>query len=206
MNDVNGWLYHRIRMCIWKQWKRVRTRYRNLRVMGVPKDLAWKAANSRRGYWFTTHTVAINMAMTKERLINSGFYDLATAYQSVHVNYWKRCIREPYVQCCERTAVSHRLLLDWFYSSYIYPIIPPTKASVFSVLPQEHFLLDILGVPLVGIQSIRRALVGLPLRFPQYCIEGTGRGSSHGIDDVPRMLSNAEASDTSFCVIIIQRD
>lgn len=87
MDDVNGWLYHRIRMCIWKQWKRVRTRYRNLRVMGVPKDLAWKVANSRRGYWFTTHTVAINMAMTKERLINSGFYDLATAYQSVHVNY-----------------------------------------------------------------------------------------------------------------------
>ena len=31
--------------------------------------------------------VAVNMAMTKERLINSGFYDLATAYQSVHVNY-----------------------------------------------------------------------------------------------------------------------
>ena len=87
MNDINGWLYHRIRMCIWKQWKCVRTRYRNLKVMGVPKDLAWKAANSRRGYWFTTHTVAINMAMTKERLINSGFYDLATAYQSVHVNY-----------------------------------------------------------------------------------------------------------------------
>ncbi len=23
----------------------------------------------------------------RERLINSGFYDLATAYQSVHVNY-----------------------------------------------------------------------------------------------------------------------
>ena len=50
--------------------RRVRTRYRNLRGMGVPRDLAWKAANSRRGYWFTTHTVAINMAMTKERLRN----------------------------------------------------------------------------------------------------------------------------------------
>ena len=55
--------------------------------MGVPRDIAWKAANSRRGDWFTTHTVAINMAMTKERLINSGFYDLATAYQSMHINY-----------------------------------------------------------------------------------------------------------------------
>ena len=50
--------------------------------MSVPKDFAWKAANSRCGYWFTTHTVAINMAMTKERRINSGFYDLATAYHS----------------------------------------------------------------------------------------------------------------------------
>ena len=67
--------------------KRVRTRYRNLRVMGVPQDLGWKTANSRRGYWFTTHTVVMNMAMTKERLINSGLYDLATAYQSVHINY-----------------------------------------------------------------------------------------------------------------------
>lgn len=87
IEDINGWLYHRIRMCIWKQWKKPRTKVGNLIKMGVPEDLAYQAGNSRRGYWFTTHTLAINMAMTKERLINSGFYDLATAYQSVHVNY-----------------------------------------------------------------------------------------------------------------------
>ena len=87
IEDINGWLYHRIRMCIWKQWKKPKTKIRNLLKMGVPMELAWQAGNSRRGYWFTTQTVAINMAMTKERLINSGFYDLATAYQSVHVNY-----------------------------------------------------------------------------------------------------------------------
>ena len=87
IDDINGWLYHRIRMCIWKQWKKPKTKVRNLMKMGAPKDLAWQAGNSRRGYWYTTHTVAVNMAMTKERLINSGFYDLATAYQSVHVNY-----------------------------------------------------------------------------------------------------------------------
>ena len=46
-----------------------------------------KSQGNGSSYWFTTHTVAINMAMTKERLIKSGFYDLATAYQSVHVNY-----------------------------------------------------------------------------------------------------------------------
>ena len=87
IEDINKWLYHRIRMCIWKQWKKPKTKIRNLVKMGVPLELAWKAGNSRRGYWFTTYTLAINMAMTKERLINSGFYDLATAYQSVHVNY-----------------------------------------------------------------------------------------------------------------------
>ena len=87
IEEVNKWLYHRIRMCIWKQWKKPRTKVRNLIKMGIPKDLAWQAGNSRRGYWFTTQTVAVNMAMTRERLIASGFYDLATAYQSVHVNY-----------------------------------------------------------------------------------------------------------------------
>ena len=87
IEDINKWLYHRIRMCIWKQWKKPKTKVRNLIKMGVPEDLAYQAGNSRRGHWFTTHTLAVNMAMTKERLINSGFYDLATAYQSVHINY-----------------------------------------------------------------------------------------------------------------------
>lgn len=87
IDELNSWLYHRIRMCIWKQWKKPKTRVGNLLKMGVPKDLAYQAGNSRRGYWFVTHTVAVNLAMTKEKLINSGFYDLATAYQAVHVNY-----------------------------------------------------------------------------------------------------------------------
>ena len=86
LDDINGWLYHRIRMCIWKQWKKPRTKVRNLIKLRVPEDLAHKAGNTRRGYWFATHTVAVNMALTKERLIRSGFYDLTVAYQSLHVN------------------------------------------------------------------------------------------------------------------------
>ena len=84
---INNRRLNRIRMCIWKQWKKPKTKARNLIKMGVPEDLAMQAGNTRRGHWFATHTVAVNMAMTKERLINSGFYDLATAYQSVHVNF-----------------------------------------------------------------------------------------------------------------------
>lgn len=86
IEKLNGWLYRRIRMCIWKQWKRPRTKIRKLKGLGVPDILAYQAGNSRRGYWFTVHTLAVNMALTKERLMHWGFYDLSTAYQSVHVN------------------------------------------------------------------------------------------------------------------------
>jgi len=86
LEDLNGWLYHRVRMCIWKQWKKPKTKVRNLIKMGVPEDTAYRAGNTRRGYWWATNTVAVKMAMTKERLIRAGFYDLTNAYQSMHVN------------------------------------------------------------------------------------------------------------------------
>ena len=87
LDDLNSWLYHRIRMCIWKQWKLPRTKERNLVRLGIPKYYAHMAANSRKGYWRMSNTTTVKRAITKERLINSGFYDLAIAYQSLHVNY-----------------------------------------------------------------------------------------------------------------------
>lgn len=54
--------------------------------MEVPEDLALQAENSHRGYWFTTHTIDINMAMTKERLINSGFYGSVKKFVSMGKN------------------------------------------------------------------------------------------------------------------------
>ena len=86
IDDLNGWLYHRIRMCIWKQWKKPKTKKRKLIGLGVPEYYAHQAANCRRGYWWTVNTGAVKRALTKERLVHWGFYDLATAYQSVHVN------------------------------------------------------------------------------------------------------------------------
>ena len=111
LDEINSWLYHRIRMCIWKQWKNPRTRVRNFVRMRVPEDLAYQDGNTRRGYWFSTRTVAVNIAMTKERLINSGFYDLAIAYQFMHVNYWKRRVPNG-----TYGAVRGRRLVTVFYS------------------------------------------------------------------------------------------
>ena len=87
IEELNGWLYHRIRMCIWKMWKRPRSKMKYLKKLGVPEELAYMAANSRRKYWFVSNTLAVKMALTKEMLICKGFYDLADAYQQMHVNY-----------------------------------------------------------------------------------------------------------------------
>ena len=87
VESLNGWLYRRIRMCIWKQWKLPRTRKRKLIGLGLPEWVACEGAYSRKAYWRMAGSGVVQRALTKERLINWGFYDLATAYQSLHVNY-----------------------------------------------------------------------------------------------------------------------
>ena len=75
IGDLNGWLYRRIRMCIWKQWKLPRTRMRKLIGLGVDSHYAATIAYDRKGYWFNAGNKAVNWALNKERLINWGFYD-----------------------------------------------------------------------------------------------------------------------------------
>lgn len=81
--EWNGWLRRRIRMYIWKQWKKPRTRYCNLLKLGIPEKYAWMAAMSRRGYWFTVKTGAVERAISNERLARAGFFDLSLAYESI---------------------------------------------------------------------------------------------------------------------------
>ncbi len=87
MTKVDEHLRTRIRVIIWKQWKKFKTKKRKLIGLGVPEYFAHQAAGCRRGYWWTTNTGAVKRALTKERLVRWGFYDLTLAYQSVHVNY-----------------------------------------------------------------------------------------------------------------------
>ena len=86
ISALNGWLYRRIRMCIWKQWKLPKTRKRKLIGLGLPEWVACEGAYSRKSYWRMAGTGVVQRALTKERLIKWGYYDLATAYQSIHVN------------------------------------------------------------------------------------------------------------------------
>ena len=83
MREWDEWLRHRIRAYIWKQWKKPKTKLKNLMKLGVPEYYAHMAANSRRGYWFTVNTGAVTRGITNERLTRAGFFELSPAYESI---------------------------------------------------------------------------------------------------------------------------
>jgi RNA-directed DNA polymerase len=47
---LDGWIRWRLRMCLWKNWKKPETKIRNLIRLGVPKQKAYEWGNSRKGY------------------------------------------------------------------------------------------------------------------------------------------------------------
>jgi len=67
-NKLDGWVRRRIRMCYWKQWRRVRTKVRNLVRLGVSLDMAIKHAMSRKSYWRLSRTPAMRFAMPNKWL------------------------------------------------------------------------------------------------------------------------------------------
>lgn len=48
--QTDEWIRRRIRMCWWKQWKKIRTKHDNLVRLGVENSQAWQYANTRKSY------------------------------------------------------------------------------------------------------------------------------------------------------------
>ena len=84
INEINSWLRNRVRMIIWKRWKKPKTKYHKLLRFGVCRKYAYMAANTRRGYWFTVHTGAIKAALSNEKLDIWGYPNIAKTYEHVH--------------------------------------------------------------------------------------------------------------------------
>jgi RNA-directed DNA polymerase len=65
LRALDEWTRRRLRAIAWKQWKRGRTRYRELRRRGVGRDLAAQTAGSPHGPWRLAASPALNMALSK---------------------------------------------------------------------------------------------------------------------------------------------
>jgi RNA-directed DNA polymerase len=83
--ELDQWIRRRLRMCYWKQWKKISTKHDNLVKMGVDNRQAWEYANTRKSYWQTANSPILATTLTNEYLENQGYKSLInrlSEYQS----------------------------------------------------------------------------------------------------------------------------
>jgi len=84
LQRTDEWMRRRIRMVFLKRWKKYKTKYQNLKHLGLNEDDARKIAYSRKGYWHIARGYEIGRALPNDRLERAGFKFFSTYYQSVH--------------------------------------------------------------------------------------------------------------------------
>ena len=82
--QLDKWIKLRLRMCIWKQWKKVKTRYKNLKKLGLNHYQAIKFANTRKGYWRVANSVILNTTLTNQFFNDLGLKSLTRQYIKIH--------------------------------------------------------------------------------------------------------------------------
>ena len=83
LQSWNEWLRRRIRMYIWKQWKKPKTRVQNLKKLGIPSWQAYQWGNTRLGYWRVAGSAILNRSVTNEKLALAGYYDFPAQYEQI---------------------------------------------------------------------------------------------------------------------------
>lgn len=78
--SLDEWIRHRLRMCLLKQWKRCKTKLRNLIGLGIPEDWARCIAFSRKRYWRLSNTPQVNRALGLKYWKEQGLVSLVERY------------------------------------------------------------------------------------------------------------------------------
>lgn len=81
-SGLDEWLRSRIRMVTWKRWKKIQTRFENLKRLGVGKGRAWEWANTRKGYWRIAHSPILSTALSNDRIKRAGYLSLMACYSA----------------------------------------------------------------------------------------------------------------------------
>ena len=82
--ELDKWIRRRLRTCIWKQWKKISTKHKNLVKLGINKYKAWEYANTRKGYWRISKSPILNTSLNNKYLESLGFISLTRTYQMMH--------------------------------------------------------------------------------------------------------------------------
>jgi len=80
---LDEWLRSRIRQYIWKSWKKIKTRFKNLVKLGMTRGQARTFANTRKGYWRIAHSKTLLYTLTNEKLESLGLINMSKKLQSI---------------------------------------------------------------------------------------------------------------------------
>jgi len=78
--EVDQWLRRKLRCILWRQWKRGRTRFKELCRRGLPKEQARKSAFNGRGPWWNCGASHMNRAVPTAELRRMGLMSLIEEY------------------------------------------------------------------------------------------------------------------------------
>ncbi|WP_330375952.1 reverse transcriptase domain-containing protein [Dorea sp. D27] len=84
LKSTDEWARRRIRAVYWKQWKKIKTRYRMLKALGIEHWKAKELACSRKGYWRMAQV--LNQIFSNKIIAKLGYISLLGYYLTVCEN------------------------------------------------------------------------------------------------------------------------
>jgi len=82
--ELDEWIRRRVRMCYMKQWRRTRTRIRNLLNLGASKTQAIPVGMSSKGPWRLARTYATQLGMNNAWLKEQGLVSVRDLWIAFH--------------------------------------------------------------------------------------------------------------------------
>ncbi|OGA31495.1 MAG: group II intron reverse transcriptase/maturase [Betaproteobacteria bacterium RIFCSPLOWO2_12_FULL_64_23] len=76
VEELDGWIRHKLRCILWRQWKRPYTRAQNLMKRGLTEDRAFRSAFNQRGPWWNSGASHMNQAFPKSFFDRLGLVSL----------------------------------------------------------------------------------------------------------------------------------
>jgi RNA-directed DNA polymerase len=101
LQSLESWLRRRLRSVVWKQWKRGRTRFRELCKRGIRQDLAAQTAGSPQGPWRLAQSPALTIALSNAYFAQLG---ASTHGRALLASSAEPPYADPHVRWCGRGA------------------------------------------------------------------------------------------------------
>ena len=81
LEERDGWIRHKLRCILWRQWKRPYARARHLMHRGLTEERAWRSATNGRGPWWNAGASHMHAAYPKSWFDHLGLVSLLDTVQ-----------------------------------------------------------------------------------------------------------------------------